>query len=1015
MIEIKYKRSIFDSQRRDLARGEMIPFNSGSTSEERALFFGATLLSFTVDQCPTLFLTNLAKDTENPSRADDFFRRLSAYRFPRLSRVFFDDDGANFSLAIIKESLKRVWDWTRQQNSPAAAKTWAICCRGAAFELSEASSRWLEHFSEALNHGKTVSAPVEEEEFELAMRWALAALPTLPSPAADGNGQEFLKCHHPSRAAFLRVWRRSEETEMEAWRAAAWLACKVGGIWAHLFSALLGFSLAPPRRLIAVELPAPHGADHLVALVGAGSAGKTSFLCALAHDQASLPGGVRQFNYQQIDAAGTDWEDVGQGASPRNEWAKGEPFNTRPQDQLRRRGKDGDSVDGPRLIAYDLAGENLSATGPAMEEFSQFIGRFSPSGFVVVLGKTSDLERHIQLCRNLNHVVQRLPNRKAWPVHVLINFSDERFAVGDCRRVSLLGQQPVQCDTEELLGKDGARDSARLLSAISESANWAEHPCEALAFEKAFREFSPAIDLLLQTFDKLIVTFACCAGGAAPRGDNQDSKRLLRQSAVASWLNLTAAVTSAAKVSTDKALIEMFSSRVHNVAAELQELRTLGLRLAALRPPSMAISPHAVQQAKEDWERLQKVEGISFEAALQARERDWSALVESLPGTVDWAFQKPSSRPGDRLFAWLLASLGVPAGLGLPGANPREEIAGLLDGPAGSNPCVALTARQETATDQEQKAIPADCRKWATTPGYRGWSGDVRFSCQWDEGARTIPSEWHDGDGYSQIDNLARQLNFHGTVADLLAKCLKDLDNPHFQNRLATIIRALTHADTGRQRGLFFEQSLERGSPDTYACFAVAGGTRRFERLGSVWACQNLVVEILAHAARLRGTPPLPNLKGSLNAAWLLRLLLIERGSGPLEPKNVKAGWLDIVKTDAATKIVRKLRDFYGAMPRQDDVVRWLKLNQDDPEFRPLMEAADLGEALVRMADERFAGFLDAKLAYAEKSGWFGSKHSEIRWLREKLAKNEITPWGAYAGRQTVANARNYQELFPNR
>lgn len=975
MIQISYKRDIFEPDHNDLAPGAVLPVGAKGPADERALFYAGTLCGFSVETCPKHFLTHLATHTEAPTALNDLFRRLGAGRFPRYARLFFDDDQIHHSPVGIRESLVRMWQWAVEDGSAATARVWAISSRAAGVRESGLAARWLEKFSAALHAGTSVPIPGSEEQFDLAVRWAGAAVPEIPRPIWNGNGVEDLSCASVGREAFLERWWPSPLGRAEAWRAAIWLASREPGVWRHLLEGVVGITLRGPFASAAVELPAPHGADHLAALVGSGSAGKTSLLCTLAKD-LSGPSGTGAFQYQRMNGDSTGWENVCEDWEPRSRWAEGSPFATRPSHQLTRRGFDGRLTDGIRLLAYDVAGELLDPSGPAMEAFSKFIRRFAPTALVVILGRKSDLTSHVQLCHNLCQVVESLPESPEWPVKVFFNFSDERFAPGDSRRSTLLGPEPMHCATEELLGEGGERSAATLLTRMAESRQWARYPAEALAFEEAISDFAPALDLLLPRFRRLHLAFVCCAGSAPE----------LRRSAAAHWNSLTRSVSAVTRKSTTESLRRQFGIRAAQVVREMAQLRIMGERLSALLPPTMRVEAPAEQRARADWAGLKAAAAGAFADCLRNTEDDFHALAKSLPGTGEWANLQPGSAK-DRIFGWLLASLGIPVDLGIP----FDSLPGPVTHPG----------------------------KWSGgSADGGGWSGPFRFSCRWDRGATTIPSEWNNGNGPTKLMELANRLAFQGNVSELLARCLKEPGNPECQAGVEIVIRALTHADLRHGRGLFPEQSLEPHSPDVYAFAAINSEARSFRHSASVARCQGLVVDILRQGAALRAMA-LPDLQETMRTAWRLRLLSVERndaGGGPLEVEHLKTDWLSSFEDGARPALVRTLRSLGGKLWRKQEVARWLRMDQTQPEFHTLVTVAALGKDLIQLVDERLAGFFHAKLSYAKACGWFPEKDAQISWLKDQLERRTKTPWALYAGSPVelgAANARTYQALFP--
>jgi len=936
---------------------------------------------------------------------------------------------------------------------------------------------WLNSFSMRLEKGQELES-LGRPSLGLAIRWALAAFPAWPRSVINGQNEE-LTVPCVGKESFLEQWasdvsvapeananeaKRVESQRMVAWRAATWLAAETGEIWKHLLEEVVGFKFRPPPPNpppLTLKV-APHGADHLVALVGAKSAGKTRFLWTLEQDR-------KDFNIERVNDHKTDWtqakvrwpllerDDLLSPASGslmdrmrrrepsdtvsgfllerlppstrqaltaevpnQNEDTKnklvtslneiiqgpsiwdmnrfigvetrldtqqllnrspegaqlaclnrllledaypdeihGTAHGTGPDENFTYRGVTS-VTGGVRLIIHDVAGEELQGAAPgAAAQFQGFAVRFHPSAVVVIAGK-SDTEIALpttqRVCQNLVDIFTTAGLKlNELPVYFLFNFSDSKFGKDHRCRGTLLGPDPKSLVVNSLLADIGSRDTNALLEAIGDSEEWAKLPIEALAFQRAIKDFVASLNCLLPQSMNIALGFSCCA---------VHEDQALRQSVGSFWDGLHKKIGETAREATRTTIKKKFHDRTEDVFNELKKLRIMGARLAALSPPDIAIAPYAIDQMRSDWPEDNA--GSTFDSMDDEMDALLKHFVTNLlsPSWQGWDLKEREFLPfsHDRLFEWLLTSLGIPLRM------PLSE----------------SSASSATAPGQ-----------W----GPDGWSGLIQFSCRWDEGATTIPSEWENGAGKSAVNKVRKVKGGPGSVGELIVKCLQEETN------VKTIVCALTHA--AEQRRPFPEQSLEPRSPDVYAYAAVSTPHRYFGKLRSIARCQELVVAILSKAATIRAGQfgDSSKLLPLLRNAWRLRLLHREINA-PLTRQKLRrslGAWASpTTRADQLRNGVHKFR--LRLMPEVEAVINTNHPQSDN--IRPvLIEIAALGELLYRLAGQRLAGFLHARLTYARKTDWFGDKPAfdPLKNMLESVMQHDMVelhelPWKIYEG-----------------
>jgi hypothetical protein len=505
--------------------------------------------------------------------------------------------------------------------------------------------------------------------------------------------------------------------------------------------------------------------------------------------------------------------------------------------------------------------------------------------------------------------------------------------------------------------------------------------------------FERSVSALLSTFERVTFGFTCCAGAADPS---------LRRSAEAHWQSLCDAVGRAAETTSIHAKKAAFTDRVSEAVNELEALKILGERLAALRPVTVEVSDRAAQRLAADWTAVSDADG--WELLESQVKSSFEKLLASLPGVERRWLPDGSAGAADDPFGWLLASLGIPADLALNDVLASSAVKSKGD--------------QNRWTD------------WTSGDDPR-WSGDVRFDCRWNLGAETIPSEWINGAGPQTVSGILREKiptdQAGKSIADLLARCLQDGDS----EAVGSLVRALTHAHPSR--GLFPEQSLRAGDPDAYAYTAVHSAAAKFERLASVARCQQLVANGLVAGARLswpsidaqqspdanpRSAPlPLGKLAATMWRAYVFRLYQSAKGR-PLKPDDLSLRPSDPLSMDPWRRLVRAIRS--GRLLSRKAATAWME-NPSDSERTALESLVEVGAALAHTADERLQGFLHARLSYARASEWFPQKQTHIQALLGRLEDRKTDAneaWNVYrgdpnrAGRLGGANTESYRLLF---
>ena len=453
-------------------------------------------------------------------------RHCFVARWPRYWNSLFTSNGAP-SVAEVVKLLRDCYTllrnlpstWTQDQ----CATMWVICCRMAqdAFDLDQHlnglgnnDGDWPARFSDSVRTGREIPALNDETRFRVAIRWALAVLEDWPAHR-DGRVIVF---EAPEVVVFAA--RFFDGDPIRGWRAAAYLAVEERGLFEALLKHVHGIRLGQRRIPITAALASQHGLDHLVAMVGAKTVGKTSFLLSLA--EAGI------LEYRQVNGD-TGWLTIDAADPPRSSWRDNFQFDTLPSNHLNMQGREARVTEGLRLIAYDAAGETV-AFGNVGDgrEYDTFFKVLSPSALIFIVSSVDKLnpkDANENAITAVSEIIDGNPEfPRDIPVFILFNKADTWFDERDERRSTLLGPQSVLLDAATLDGSGEFKGLSSLLQALETDEFMAANPLEGSAYTQALTEFGTCIDPVLQRFRRVVFGFMCCLGGAAG-----DSLRLSNQ------------------------------------------------------------------------------------------------------------------------------------------------------------------------------------------------------------------------------------------------------------------------------------------------------------------------------------------------------------------------------------------------------------------------------------------------------------------------------------------------------